>query len=176
MELIRTTIDSPAGALEMYARGGKVCALGFADARTRRLGELRRRFGPLTVRDVAPSAPELRGPAAAMRAYLAGDLAALRRIAVDVGGTPFQRSVWRALRRIPAGRTWSYAQLAARVGRPRAVRAVGTANGANPVAIAIPCHRVIGTDGALHGYGGGMRRKRWLLEHELAGRRQRSVR
>jgi methylated-DNA-[protein]-cysteine S-methyltransferase len=172
MELIRTTIDSPTGALEMYTRGGKVCALGFADARTRRLGELRRRFGRLTVRDVAPSAPELRGPAAAMRAYLAGDLAALRRISVDVGGTPFQRSVWRALRRIPAGRTWSYAQLAARVGRPRAVRAVGTANGANPVAIAIPCHRVIGTDGALHGYGGGMRRKRWLLEHESAdGRR-----
>jgi methylated-DNA-[protein]-cysteine S-methyltransferase len=172
MELIRTTIDSPTGELEMYARGGKVCALGFADARMRRLGELRRRFGTLTVRDVASSAPELRGPAAAMRAYLAGDLAALRRIAVDVGGTPFQRSVWRALRRIPAGRTWSYAQLAARVGRPRAVRAVGTANGANPVAIAIPCHRVIGTDGALHGYGGGIRRKRWLLEHEsLGGRR-----
>jgi len=89
-------------------------------------------------------------------------------VPVRAGGTPFQRVVWAALREIPPGRTTSYGQLAARLGRPGASRAVGLANGANPVAIAVPCHRVIGADGTLTGYGGGIERKRWLLEHERA--------
>ena len=81
-------------------------------------------------------------------------------------GTAFQRDVWLALRRIPVGTTISYVELARRIGRPRAVRAVGAANGANPVAVIVPCHRVIGADGRLTGYGGGLPRKQWLLEHE----------
>ena len=81
-------------------------------------------------------------------------------------GTPFQKNVWQALRRIPCGTTISYAELARRVGDPAAVRAVGTANGANPVAVIVPCHRVIGSNGKLTGYGGGLDRKQWLLEHE----------
>jgi methylated-DNA-[protein]-cysteine S-methyltransferase len=81
-------------------------------------------------------------------------------------GTDFQRSVWRALEAIPFGETRSYADIAAAVGRPRAVRAVGAANGLNPIAIVIPCHRVIGADGTLTGYGGGLDNKRWLLTHE----------
>jgi methylated-DNA-[protein]-cysteine S-methyltransferase len=83
-------------------------------------------------------------------------------------GTDFQRTVWQALRRIPCGTTISYGELARRIGRPAAVRAVGLANGANPVGVVVPCHRVIGADGSLTGYGGGIERKRWLLAHERA--------
>jgi methylated-DNA-[protein]-cysteine S-methyltransferase len=112
------------------------------------------------------------GPApAAIRAavedYFAGDLGRLDAIPCRTGGTPFQREVWTALRTIPAGQTVSYAALAARIGRPRAVRAVGLANGANPTGVVVPCHRVIGADGSLTGYGGGLERKHWLLAHEL---------
>jgi methylated-DNA-[protein]-cysteine S-methyltransferase len=98
--------------------------------------------------------------------YFAGDLRAIDALVVRTGGTPFQREVWAALRTIPAGQTLSYGALAVRLDRPNAVRAVGMANGANPVSIVVPCHRVIGTDGSLTGYGGGLPRKRWLLEHE----------
>lgn len=98
--------------------------------------------------------------------YFAGDLRAIDAIRVSTGGTPFQREVWAALRTIPAGQTLSYGALAQRLNRSSAVRAVGMANGANPVSIVVPCHRVIGADGSLTGYGGGLPRKRWLLEHE----------
>ncbi len=98
--------------------------------------------------------------------YFAGELDAIDRIPVETGGTPFQREVWLALRKIPCGTTDSYGQLAKRIGRPAAVRAVGLANGANPVAVVVPCHRVIGSNGSLTGYGGGIERKRWLLDHE----------
>lgn len=101
-----------------------------------------------------------------LTAYFSGDLTALERLPVDTGGTPFQRSVWQELRRIPVSTTLSYGALAARLGRPSAARAVGLANGANPVGIVVPCHRVIGADGSLTGYAGGTERKRWLLEHE----------
>jgi methylated-DNA-[protein]-cysteine S-methyltransferase len=103
----------------------------------------------------------------ALTAYFAGDLHALDAdFLLTTNGTPFQREVWQALRSIPAGHTLSYGALAARIGRPKAVRAVGLANGANPIAIVVPCHRVIGADGTLTGYGGGIERKRWLLRHE----------
>jgi methylated-DNA-[protein]-cysteine S-methyltransferase len=102
----------------------------------------------------------------AIDAYFAGNLAAIELIPVEAVGTPFQRAVWSALRTIPCGTTISYAELAQRVGRPSAVRAVGLANGSNPVSIVVPCHRVIGSDGRLVGYGGGLERKRWLLAHE----------
>jgi methylated-DNA-[protein]-cysteine S-methyltransferase len=108
------------------------------------------------------------GVTGAVRDYFAGDLAALDRLEVAEGGTPFQRQVWRALRDIARGSTLSYGELARRIGQPRAVRAVGLANGQNPVNLVVPCHRVIGADGSLTGYGGGLRRKRWLLAHERA--------
>ncbi len=100
--------------------------------------------------------------------YFAGDLTAIDSVPVQTAGTPFQRDVWRALREIPCGTTISYATLAAKIGRPKAVRAVGLANGSNPVGVVVPCHRVIGSDGSLTGYGGGIERKRWLLRHEHA--------
>jgi methylated-DNA-[protein]-cysteine S-methyltransferase len=108
------------------------------------------------------------GARRALEAYFKGDLFAIDQIPVDTGGTRFQREVWAALRTIPAGQTLSYSVLASRIGRPKAVRAVGLANGANPIGIVIPCHRVIGADASLTGYGGGLDRKRWLLEHEGA--------
>jgi methylated-DNA-[protein]-cysteine S-methyltransferase len=105
----------------------------------------------------------------ALAAYFAGEIGALDRIEVRTGGSAFQQKVWRALRTLPAGRTTSYGRLAARIGAPKAVRAVGAANGANPVSVVVPCHRLIGANGRLTGYGGGLDRKRWLLAHEGAG-------
>ena len=102
----------------------------------------------------------------ALDRYFAGDIAGLDGLVCRGEGTSFQRQVWAALRDIPAGRTESYGGLAGRIGAPRAVRAVGAANGANPIAIVVPCHRVIGANGTLTGYGGGLPRKKWLLEHE----------
>ena len=102
----------------------------------------------------------------AIDAYFAGDLAAIDRLPVETAGTAFQRAVWDALRSIPCGTTISYGELARRIGRPSAVRAVGLANGSNPISIVVPCHRVIGSNGTLTGYGGGLDRKRWLLKHE----------
>jgi methylated-DNA-[protein]-cysteine S-methyltransferase len=98
--------------------------------------------------------------------YFKGDLTATDAIPVATNGTPFQREVWAALRTIRAGTTLSYGALAGQLGRPKSVRAVGLANGANPIGIVVPCHRVIGSDGSLTGYGGGIDRKRWLLAHE----------
>jgi len=105
----------------------------------------------------------------ALDAYFAGDFTPVNNISVHTTGTVFQQTVWQTLRNIPAGTTLSYGALAKKIGRAKAVRAVGTANGANPVGIIIPCHRVIGMDGSMTGYGGGLERKRWLLTHENAG-------
>jgi methylated-DNA-[protein]-cysteine S-methyltransferase len=104
----------------------------------------------------------------AFETYFAGDLAGLGKVRWRTGGTPFQRAVWTALCAIPAGETLSYKGLALKIGKPNAMRAVGLANGANPVGIVVPCHRVIGSNGGLTGYGGGMERKQWLLTHEGA--------
>lgn len=108
--------------------------------------------------------------ARAVRAYFDGELSAVDELEVATGGTEFQKSVWAALRDIPPGETISYLELATRIGRPTAVRAVGLANGANPISVVVPCHRVIGSGikAPLVGYGGGLERKRWLLEHEKA--------
>lgn len=108
------------------------------------------------------------GATRALRDYFEGDLGALERLAVAEIGTPFQRKVWRALRGIARGTTLSYGELARRIGQPQAVRAVGLANGQNPINLVVPCHRVIGANGSLTGYGGGLTRKRWLLMHERA--------
>ena len=112
--------------------------------------------------------PAPRSVARAFAAYFGGDIRALEGLDWATGGTAFQQSVWRALCAIPAGETISYMELARRVGRPKAMRAVGSANGRNPVALIAPCHRVIGADLSLTGYGGGLERKRWLLRHEGA--------
>jgi len=106
------------------------------------------------------------GLSATVTRYFAGDVTAIDPIPVQPAGTAFQQEVWSALRQIPCGATTSYGNLAERIGRPAAVRAVGLANGANPIAVIVPCHRVIGANGSLTGYGGGIERKRWLLDHE----------
>jgi methylated-DNA-[protein]-cysteine S-methyltransferase len=103
---------------------------------------------------------------AALSAYFKGDLAALGTIEWRVAGTPFQRKVWTALPKIPPGTTMTYGALAARLGSPNATRAVGHANGSNPISVVVPCHRLIGANGSLVKYGSGLERKRWLIAHE----------
>lgn len=104
--------------------------------------------------------------AKALQDYFDGDMKAIDGLRVAVMGTPFQRKAWTALRRVPAGTTRSYGEQAARIGHAGAARAVGRANGLNPVSIVVPCHRLVGSDGALVHYGGGLARKRWLIDHE----------
>jgi methylated-DNA-[protein]-cysteine S-methyltransferase len=157
------TVATPSGGFWLAARNGALVAAGFADFADRLLARLEARFGPLDLHEAADPA----GAASALRRYLGGELEALDGVEVDLDGTVFQRDVWAALREIPPGVAITYAELARRVGRPRAVRAVGGANGANPVSLFVPCHRVVGSDG-LRGYGGGVPRKEWLLAHEGA--------
>src|SRR5260370_13185160 len=129
--------------------------------------------GDLTAIDSVPVATGTESIAVRSPAhYFAGDLTAIDSVPVATGGTSFQREVWAALRRIRPGTTLSYGALAQKLGRPKSVRAVGLANGANPIAVVIPCHRVIGADASLTGYGGGIDRKRWLLTHEGAAFRE----
>ena len=155
------TLDSPIGPLTVAERAGRVCLLHFGadDAAIDRVFET-----------WYPGEPRARQPLAGLQdvlqRYFAGEISALDGIPVELNGTAFQKEVWLALRRIPSGATISYSELARRIGRAAAVRAVGAANGANPVAVIVPCHRVIGSDGSLVGYGGGLERKRWLLTHE----------
>jgi methylated-DNA-[protein]-cysteine S-methyltransferase len=152
------------GGVVVFAREGAVCALGFDRQRGTLLKALKRRFGAIELEKVRDAG----GAARALRAYFAGELGAAASVPLDLSGTEFQQRVWRALRGIPAGTTLTYAALARSVGLPKAVRAVASANARNPACILVPCHRVIGTDGALHGYAGGLERKRRLLEHERA--------
>jgi methylated-DNA-[protein]-cysteine S-methyltransferase len=160
----RETVASPLGDILLIGRGEALLALDFADCEARMMLLLRRHFGALSPKPVdRPSRA-----AACLARYFAGELRALDAVAVETRGTPFQERTWRKLRQVPAGRTVSYGGLAKRIGRPRAVRAVGLANARNPVALVIPCHRVIGADRALTGYAGGIERKRWLLAHEGA--------
>lgn len=162
MDLLTDEIPSALGTIVIAAREGRLCGLEFADCRERMLASLARRYG---ARSMRPERDPF-GFSGRIRAYLAGDLGGIDEIAAEPGGTAFQRRVWRALRRIPAGTTVTYSQLAREIGRPSAVRAVGAANGQNPIAIVIPCHRVLGKGGLLIGYAGGLARKRWLLAHE----------
>lgn len=161
-------IATPVGeVLPVTDETGAVRALDFAgyeDRMTRLLG--RHAPGAELVEGRAPEAVRH-----AVEAWFGGDLTALDGLTVKTGGTAFQRTVWQALRAIPAGETRTYGQLAASIGSPKAVRAAGLANGQNPVAVIVPCHRVIGANGALTGYAGGLERKRWLLEHEGAAGR-----
>ena len=165
--------ESAVGPLLLCVRGdGILCSLGFGGrSEVRFLEALEKRFPGAALED----ARDPGGTVSALQRYFGGELGVLGTLRVDTGGTPFQRRVWSALRSIPVGRTLSYGALAASIGAPDAVRAVGAANGANPVAIVVPCHRVIGSDGSLTGYGGGLERKRWLLAHEGVALPQQSV-
>lgn len=162
MKLVWDEIESPIGKLLLVCDERAVVALEFDDDPERFRARIERRADKVELR----RAPDPHGWSTALRAYFAGRLHALDEIPVDPHGTPFQRSVWAELRKIPLGATRSYADIARALGRATATRAVGAANGRNPVAVIVPCHRVIGADGSLTGYGGGLDRKRWLLAHE----------
>ena len=157
-------VESPIGPLTLAAHDGRLCALWFGGrADVDRL--LSRWYPGEPVRRGADPA----GAVAALAAYFSGRLDALDAVPVELNGTPFQRRVWERLRGVRAGTTASYREIARSIGAPAAVRAVGAANGSNPVALVVPCHRIIGSDGRLTGYGGGLDRKRWLLTHEDPG-------
>lgn len=160
-------LPTPIGtALLVTDESGILRAFDFEDFEERMTRLLRRHYGASNLE--AGAAPQaVKDP---VSRYFEGELRALEGVRWATAGTPFQRDVWAALTTIPAGETLSYGGLAERVGRPQAIRAVGLANGANPVAVIVPCHRVIGADGSLTGYGGGLRRKQWLLDHEGARR------
>jgi methylated-DNA-[protein]-cysteine S-methyltransferase len=160
-------MPTPIGEMRLVTdERGMVRALDWDDHTDRMQRLLVRQYGRERVRLAeGPTPGDLR---ARLDAYFAGELDAIDDIAVETGGTPFQREVWAALRLIPAGQTITYGMQAAKIGLPAAVRAVGLANGANPVGLIVPCHRVIGANGSLTGYGGGIERKRWLLRHEGA--------
>ena len=162
MDLYQSELESPIGIVYVVSDGTNLRALDFEgyEHRLRRL--LARHYGRYTLH----SARDAGEATSRLREYFAGDLRAVDDIAVATNGTDFQQQVWSALRNIPAGTTVSYGTIAARIGRPTACRAVGLANGSNPIAIVVPCHRVVGAADELTGYGGGIERKQWLLEHE----------
>ena len=162
LQLRRETLATAIGEVVLLTDGGgRLRAVDFGDHDARMTTLLDRHYGRGGWGAGPPSAAH-----AALSAYFAGDLRALDGIETTTGGTPFQREVWAALRRIAPGETTSYGALALALGRPKAVRAVGAANGANPISLVAPCHRVVGGGGALTGYAGGLDRKSWLLAHE----------
>ena len=172
MTLWRAPVETPLGTMMAVASEAGLCALEFtrtfADGRelsrlARLSARLRRHFLDHVVED--GDAPAIAGTRVWLASYFAGVQPASL-VPLDLRGAEFEMRVWRALVQIPAGETRSYGSIAAEIGAPGAARAVGMANGANPVAIIVPCHRVIGSSGALTGYGGGLDRKRWLLDHE----------
>lgn len=142
---------------------GVLRALEFGDHESRMEQILGQHYGESYRLEQAPVPAFIKG---ALQAYFDGDLQAIAKTRTATGGTEFQREVWKALRTIPSGTTISYGELATRIGRPAASRAVGAANGSNPIPIVVPCHRVIGANGTLTGYGGGLAHKKWLLDHE----------
>ena len=160
-----TVVESPLGPLTIFAGSGRLMGVEFGD----NCADFEHELEPLRrmrVAGIVKQHPDPAGAVSALRAYFAGDLLALEALTVDPMGTPFQLRVWNALRSVPAGRTASYSDIANAIGARTATRAVGAANGANPIAIVVPCHRIIGSGGSLVGYGGGLDRKRWLLQHE----------
>ena len=156
-------LETPIGtALLVTDSDGVLRALDWEDYEQRMKELLRLQVGAVALK-AARAPQDLR---AALSGYFKGDLDRLAAIRWRVAGTPFQQRVWNALPKIPAGTTMSYGALAAKLKTPRAMRAVGHANGANPISVVVPCHRLIGANGSLVKYGGGLERKRWLLQHE----------
>lgn len=156
-------IQSPLGRLQLVARAQGLVGLFFERHRRPRSFEL------CAARDAPDACAHLDDAQSQLEAFFAGERVEFD-LALAPEGTELQRVVWRALREIPFGQTRSYAQLAAQLGRPRAARAVGSANARNPISIIVPCHRVVGASGALTGYAGGVEAKQWLLEHERRAR------
>jgi len=162
--LLMDHLNTPIGEMLIVAdEEGNLRAIDWSDYETRMYRSLRLYNAEHYTLEPTPNP---HGLTHAIERYFAGELTALDTLPVKTEGTPFQQSVWNALRTIPCGSTLSYAALAAQIGRPAAVRAVGLANGSNPVGVVVPCHRVIGANGSLTGYGGGIQRKSWLLKHE----------
>ena len=160
--LLTDTLESPIGRLVLVFDAGRLCALDYADNCGRMTRLLQRRYHQFRL--CAASTPL--DVTQQLRAYLGGKLDAIDSVQVDPGGTAFQQKVWEALRTIPPGTTRTYRDVAEQIGRPSAWRAVGRANALNPISIVLPCHRLIGANGALTGYAGGLERKHWLLRHE----------
>ena len=174
MQLSRTIITTPLDDMLALSSDSGLCALEFTGPRRRlpRLdARLRRWFPPHDIVDA--DSPVIRRTREWLRAYFAGEHADASLIPLDMRGAPFELTVWTALRAIPPGTTTSYGAIARAVGSPGAARAVGAANGANPIAIVVPCHRVIGASGSLTGYGGGLDKKTWLIDHERRWRADR---
>jgi methylated-DNA-[protein]-cysteine S-methyltransferase len=166
LSLLIDRFDTPIGEMVIVAdHDGNLRAVEWTDHEDRLHRSLRLHYGHNGFRLEPASNPS--GLSDVMKRYFAGELASIDELSVRTAGTPFQRDVWRALREIPHGTTVSYSRLAEKIGRPKAVRAVGLANGSNPIGVVVPCHRVVGSNGALTGYGGGIERKRWLLQHEI---------
>ena len=167
LEFKADRLATPVGELVIVAdAAGRLRSIDWTDHEPRMRRLLDRYYGE--GRYTLSPARDPGGLTKAMASYFKGDIEIIDTLAVQTTGTPFQDSVWEALRKIRPGTTISYADLALRIGKPRAVRAAGLANGQNPIGIVVPCHRVIGSNGTLTGYGGGLPRKKWLLEHEGA--------
>ena len=173
MQLFRTVLPTPLGDMLALASDEGLCALEFTTVKGRARGEerltrldarLARWFPPHEV--VERQTPVIARTRGWLEGYFAGTSADIGDLRLDMRGAPFERRVWRALTEIPPGQTTSYGAIANALGSSGASRAVGAANGANPVAIIVPCHRVIGSSGSLTGYGGGLDRKTWLIDHE----------
>lgn len=162
MELLFDTVTSQIGDILIVSDGQHLCALDYANYEQRMTKLLKARYGGFQLKKTNDPA----GVSSRIKAYLGGDYACLDTIEVSTGGTAFQQQVWAALRTIPPGTVISYGELARKIGRPTAYRAVGMTNALNPVAIVLPCHRVVGVNAALTGYAGGLERKQWLLQHE----------
>ncbi len=164
MDLFLDRYESPIGVILLVTDDAALRALDFLEYETRLQRLLKLQNGSITLLErAAPLGIKER-----LEAYFHGQIRGIEEIQVRTGGTLFQKQIWTELRKIPAASTATYGELAKKIGRPKASRAVGLANGANPIAIVVPCHRVIASTGALTGYGGGLARKRWLLEHEAA--------
>jgi O-6-methylguanine DNA methyltransferase len=165
MRLQLDRLPSPIGTmLAVFDGDDRLRALDFDNHEPRLQRLLQRHYGTFDLA-AGPAPTSIAEP---LVAYFDGELEAIDAVPVATGGTPFQQQVWAALRTLPPRRTTSYGALAAALGAAGASRAVGLANGANPIAIVVPCHRVVGANGSLTGYGGGLHRKQWLLAHEGA--------
>ncbi len=165
LQLLTDRIRTPIGEMLIVAdRAGNLRATDWTDHEARMFRLLRLHYGNNGY--ILKTSRNPNGLTDAISRYFGGELEVIDSLPVQTGGTSCQREVWRALRNIPCGTTVSYARLAEQIGRPTAVRAVGLANGSNPVGVVVPCHRVIGSNGSLTGYGGGIERKEWLLAHE----------
>jgi methylated-DNA-[protein]-cysteine S-methyltransferase len=163
MSFVLDQLTTPIGVMLLVTDDdGILRALDFEDYEARMKELLRLHYGAVDLKSGRAPKPMR----SALSAYFDGEFAALKAIKWHVAGTPFQRKVWTALPKISAGQTMSYGALAAKLGSPNAMRAVGHANGANPISVVIPCHRLIGANGSLVKYGGGLHRKAWLLRHE----------